>query len=60
MHHFWEMVGFIANTILFFVTGQVIAYKGTFCRQYFESVVFGFLICALSVLFCFGCACLYV
>lgn len=27
MHHFWEMVGFIANTILFFVTGQVIAFR---------------------------------
>ena len=23
MHHFWEMVGFIANTLLFFITGQV-------------------------------------
>ena len=21
MHHFWEMVGFIANTLLFFITG---------------------------------------
>jgi len=27
MHHFWEMVGFIANTLLFFITGQVIVYQ---------------------------------
>lgn len=27
MHHFWEMVGFIANTLLFFVTGQIIAFR---------------------------------
>ena len=27
MHHFWEMVGFIANTLLFFLTGQIIVYK---------------------------------
>merc|ERR1719361_1969916 len=27
MHHFWEMAGFIANTLLFFITGQVIVYQ---------------------------------
>eukprot|EP01084_Bolivina_argentea_P291658 501282_1 len=27
MHHFWEMIGFIANTLLFFLTGQVIAFR---------------------------------
>ncbi len=27
MHHFWEMISFLANTILFFVTGQVVAFK---------------------------------
>jgi len=27
MHGFWEMIGFVANTVLFFVTGQIIAYK---------------------------------
>jgi hypothetical protein len=27
MHHFWEMVGFIANTLLFFITGPVIVYQ---------------------------------
>eukprot|EP01084_Bolivina_argentea_P109634 195969_1 len=27
MHHFWEMIGFLANTLLFFLTGQVIAYR---------------------------------
>ena len=26
-HHFWEMVGFIANKLLFFITGQVIPAK---------------------------------
>ena len=27
MRHFWEMVGFVANTLLCFITGQVIAAK---------------------------------
>mmetsp|Transcript_39434 Transcript_39434/g.64518 ORF Transcript_39434/g.64518 Transcript_39434/m.64518 type:complete len:960 (+) Transcript_39434:48-2927(+) len=27
MHHFWEMIGFIANTLLFFITGQVITFR---------------------------------
>ena len=27
VHHFWEMAGFILNTILFFITGQVITYR---------------------------------
>ncbi len=34
MHHFWEMIGFIANTLLFFLTKQVIAFRISTERAY--------------------------
>ncbi|KAK9118129.1 hypothetical protein Scep_016222 [Stephania cephalantha] len=37
LHHFWEMVGYIANTLIFILSGVVIAEGILHSKHYFES-----------------------
>jgi len=44
VHHFWEMIGFVANTLIFFISGIVVAQRMFGTSEYIHAHDFGYLI----------------